>query len=205
MSSNVTLTCSRSGKLSTSLVQYYLENIVANEMKDDFMLIVDSWPGHVNPSLYSNVFGANNGRPNCELVVIPEKTTPFCQPLDTTFHRQLKNLARRILNHYDIFVDSAGVNKEDRITTRHGILKFQALLHHQLKAPIFEPMIRYSYYSSGLILEKDTFLNVNQVCFDFDQSSKCQKCNAVDTFIKCSHCRDVICFECFFWIPRRTL
>ena len=69
-----------------------------------------------------------NGRPECELLIIPEKCSLFCQPLDTTFHRQLKNLARRTINYYNVFVDSEGAHKADRITTRIGILKLQIII-----------------------------------------------------------------------------
>ncbi len=199
---NVTITCSRSGKLSTSLFEYFLQNVVAECMDEDFLFIVDSWSGQVNPDIYRSVFGPSNQRPECELHIIPEKCTPYCQPLDTTFHRQLKNLARRILNYCQVFVEPDGIHPDDRITTRIGVIKFQSLLHHQLSAPIFNPMIRYAFYSSGLVEEKEKFLNVEQVCFTFAaaESTKCSRQNCEKMrFIKCSRCRDNLCFSCFYF------
>ena len=200
---NVTFTCSRSGKLNTSLVKYFNEQIFRNEMDEDFLYILDSWSGQTNPDIYESIFGPENNAAKAEVHIIPEKCTPYCQPLDTTFHRQLKILARRIINHMDIFIEPLGINPEDRITYRLGILKLVSLLHHQLSAPIFNAMIRYSFYSSGLIEaeDKEEFANVLQVCFEWneDDDPNCSKCKKEMRFIKCSRCREILCFSCFFF------
>jgi hypothetical protein len=137
---NVTLTCSRSGKLNQSLVKYFNQEIILKEMKLDFLYIIDSWTGQTNEEIYESIFGEANDAPEAEVEIIPEKCTPYCQPLDTTFHRQLKNLARRIFNHFEIFIEPFGIHPEDRITARNGIIKFESLMHHQIFAPIFNEM-----------------------------------------------------------------
>ncbi|OXA39326.1 hypothetical protein Fcan01_25912 [Folsomia candida] len=165
--SNVTLACSTSGKLSTSLNEYFVEKQVVPHVTKDFLYIVDSWPGQTNIDSYSKFFGKVNGRPEINLKVIPEKCTPLAQPLDTTFHRQLKYLAREILAGLEVFLNANGIHQHDNWNTRKGVLKLQSILHLMISAPIFQPMIRYAWFSSGLSTEKPDFLNVKQACFTF--------------------------------------
>lgn len=200
--SNVTLTCSTSGKLSTSLNEYFIEKQVVPFVTNDFLYIVDSWTGHTNIDSYSKYSGVANDRPEITLKVIPEKCTPLAQPLDTTFHRQLKYLAREILACLEVFINIIGINPKDNWTPRQGALRLQSLLHLMMSAPIFQPMIKYAWFSSGLSEEKEDFLNVKQACFTFEngESNFCEipDCNN-PRFIKCARCRKRVCiFD--FWI-----
>lgn len=194
--SNVTLACSTSGKLSTSLNEYFVEKQVVPHVTKDFLYIVDSWPGQTNIDSYSKFFGKVNGRPEINLKVIPEKCTPLAQPLDTTFHRQLKYLAREILAGLEVFLNANGIHQHDNWNTRKGVLKLQSILHLMISAPIFQPMIRYAWFSSGLSTEKPDFLNVKQACFTFaDGDSHICEMPGCDKprFIKCARCRKIIC------------
>lgn len=145
-----------------------MEKQVVPHVTKDFLYIVDSWPGQTNIDTYSKFFGQANDMPEITLKVIPEKCTPLAQPLDTTFHRQLKGLAREILAQLEICVNVEGVHRDDNWNPRKGVIKLNSLLHFFLSAPIFTPMIKYSWFSSGLSDEKVEFLNVKQVCFTFD-------------------------------------
>lgn len=197
---NVTITCSKSGKLTTSLYEYYVDNILVKNMSSDFLLTIDSWPGQTDPSIYEKRFGKDTGRPSCEVKIIPEKCTSICQPLDTTFHRQLKYLAKEICAHISVFESQDAIRPEDKITNRNNIIKLQSLLHHQFSAPIFQPMLKYCFISSGLIQETIKFLNAKEVCFTFatEDQNICAKCSC-QRFIKCSWCREILCFSCFFY------
>lgn len=199
--SNVTLTCSSSGKLSTSLNEYFLVKQVVPKVSQPFVWIVDSWAGHTNLSSYNKLFGKENDMPEICLKIIPEKCTSLVQPLDTFFHRQLKYLAKEILASLEVLLNIAGVHQEDNWNTRHGVIKLQSLLHFFLSAPIFKEMIKYSWYSSGLTGIKNKFLNVKDVCFTFidldNLSCEMLDCHEV-RFIKCSHCRKNICINCLW-------
>lgn len=200
--SNVTLTCSSSGKMSTSLNEYFIQQQIVPNVSKIFLHIVDSWSGHTNVDSYSKFFGEANNKPDITLKVIPEKCTPISQPLDTTFHRQLKYLAREILAGLEVFVNTHGINSEDNWNTRRGIIKLQSFLHFQLTAPIFKPLIQYSWYSSGLTDYKPEFRNVKEVCFTYDDSDPlhCEMQNCRDQrFLKCSNCRKCICLH-HLWI-----
>lgn len=106
---------------------------------------------------------------------------------------------RELLAFLEIFEGSRDVHPNDSWTSRNGIIKLQSLLHRQLSAEIFQPMIRYAWYSSGLLTEKKTFLNVRQACFEFSETEKtCLFCNQI-RFIKCARCRHCICFSHFYF------
>lgn len=119
---NVTVTCSTSGKLSTSLNEYFIEKQLVSFAPKKFIHIVDSWAGHTNFDSYTKYFGEWNDT-EILLKIIPEKCTPHAQPLDTTFHRQLKNLAREILSGLEIYLNVDGVNQKDNGNTRKGVIK----------------------------------------------------------------------------------
>lgn len=194
--SNITLTCSTSGKLSTSLSEYFVEKMVVPNVTKDFLYILDSWNGQTKIDSYTKFFGEQNDMPEINLKIIPEKCTPLAQPLDTTFHRQLKGLAREILAGLEVHININGLNQEDNWTTRMGIIKLQSLLHFMISAPIFKPMIQYCWFSSGLTEEKVEFLNVRQACFTFsvDEAATCEMPSCTKPrFIKCSRCRKRLC------------
>lgn len=197
--SNVSVTCSVSGKLTTSLYEYFLDKIVVPNVDNDFLLMIDSWPGQANALSYSERFGVN-GMPKCTLRIIPKKCTSICQPLDTTFHRQLKYFARAIYSEASLRYSDDN-NPADEVTTRNNIIRLQSLLHNQMKAPIFEPMIRYSWYSAGLTDEKPLFLSVKEACFTFDgkTDTTCEMQCGNLRFVKCAHCRRNLCFICFYY------
>ena len=73
----------------------------------------NSWTGQTNVDSYSKFFGAEHCKPEITIKIIPEKCTPLAQPLDTTFHRQLKYLAREILAGLELFVNIEGVHPDD--------------------------------------------------------------------------------------------
>jgi len=197
--SNVTITCSTSGKLTTSLFEYYLDEVLLKNVKEDFLYLVDSWGGQTNVASYSSRFGTN-GNPSCELKIIPKKCTSICQPLDTTFNRQLKYFARAIYEESKLHYNE-DLNPVDEITTRNNIIRTHSLLHYQLSAPIFIPMILYSWFSSGLTEEKPSFLSVKEACFTFEptETTNCSICSKQPRFIKCAKCRENVCFECFYY------
>lgn len=194
---NVTLTCSTSGKMTRSLCEYYLDKIILKNVHEEFVLILDSYAGQTNAGSYIDRFGVDD-KPKCNLKIIPENCTDICQPLVTTFHRQLKYLARAIstefaLNH------SSNINPSDELTTRNNVIRMQSLLHNQLSAPVFQDMIKYSWFSSGLTDERPIFLSVSEVCFSFSTDNKiCKKCSS-SRFLKCAHCQMLLCFQCFFY------
>lgn len=197
--SNVSVTCSTSGKLTTSLYEYWLEQVVMKSIKEDFLLMIDSWPGQTNSAIYADRFGLN-GLPNCTLKIIPKKCTSICQPLDTTFHRQLKYFARAIYSEASLRY-STDTNPVDEITTRNNIVRMHSLLHNQLSAPIFESMIKYSWYSAGLTDDRPVFLPVKDACFAFEKSDGplCSSGCGNTRFMKCAYCRAIFCFVCFYY------
>ncbi|CAF4688023.1 unnamed protein product, partial [Rotaria sp. Silwood2] len=90
--SNVVVTCSSSGKLTTSLVEYWRDHVLRKSVPSQFLLLSDYWPGQRDADIYSAIRG-------CKRLEIPAHTTSRIQPLDVFFNRQWKLIARRIFDH----------------------------------------------------------------------------------------------------------
>ncbi|KAJ8678390.1 hypothetical protein QAD02_014177 [Eretmocerus hayati] len=90
---------------------------------------------------------------------------------------------------------------EDRqLHSREDAIKIQSLVHNQISVPIFKNMLQYAWYASGLAEKRETFFNVNQVCFSECCARKvCQvrDCESLG-FMQCSWCQLYLCFSCFY-------
>ena len=63
------------------------------------------------------------------------KTTPKIQPLDVFFNQQYKIIAHRVYDR--VILDD--INKH--LAERNNVIRLHSLIHNQLSAPIFVPMI----------------------------------------------------------------
>lgn len=189
---NVVVTCSKSGKLTKFLYQQFIESTLVPYVENNkFVLIIDSWEGQTDCTLHDKVFENESGEATCILKFISPKCTPLCQPCDVYFYRQVKNLIKRLQNAPDLLKD------QREIASREDAIKIHSLVHNQLSAPIFSPMIKYAWYASKLIEERPFFLNVNTVCFSVTLLKRNCACGNV-SFIKCAWCEVKICFTCFY-------
>ena len=184
--SNVVVTCSSSGKLTTSLVEYRRDHILRVSVPSQFLLLSDYWTGQRNADIYSAVKGRKR-------LDIPAHTTSRIQPLDVFFNRQWKVIARRVFGYVQL--DNIAIN----LSERNNIIHLNSLIHNQLSSHLFVPMIKYSWFASGYIDQHpEPFQTVNDICFDIG-SNFCQQpnCNSL-SFIQCCHCRKFLRFEHFF-------
>lgn len=189
---NIIVTSSKSGKLTSTLYQNFLEKcLVPYVQKNKFLLIINSWTGQTKPELYDEIFIDEDKMPTCTTKIIPPKCTPLVQPCDVYFYRQVKNFIKRLQSTADL------LDKNYEIHSREDCLKIHSIVHHQLSAPIFHEMIQYAWYASGLSDTKKFFTNVNEACFSLNRLQT--HCNCKKTaFICCSWCRKNFCFECFY-------
>lgn len=194
---NVCITCSKSGKLSKNLVDLYTSEIIEPYVEDEsFLLVLDSWGGQKDADIFKK-FENSLGKSNCTLKIIPPGTTSICQPLDVYFHRQAKILIKELQNSTYL------IQQQRQINTREDAIKIQSIVHNQLSAPIFRDMIEYSWFASKLISTREIFKNVIEVCFPERPCRKMcqnlgQNCQKTFAFIKCSWCRNYLCFRCFY-------
>lgn len=189
---NVFVTCSGSGKMSTALMKIYLNEVIKPYVGDNhFLFLLDTWSGQSNNSLLED-FVDKEGNPSCSAKWIPPSTTRFCQPLDVYFHRQLKIFIKLLQNSTYLLQCKREIN------TRADCIKIHALLHNQISAPIFENMIRYAWFASKMIGDRDIFWNVKDICFpERPSKSKCFDCDFL-SFARCSWCRDFFCFVRYY-------
>ncbi len=184
---NVTVTCSKSGKLSSSLVEYWIQKVLEPTVDNEkVLLLLDIWGGQTDKQLYSKM-------KYLRLEIIPKKTTAMIQPLDITFNRQYKHIVRTIYDHvrlYDI---------DCNLSHRNNIIKLTSLCYNQMCSKQFIPMHRYSWFQGGY-LEKSpgSHQNVEELCFRFqDYGCHENQCNNIP-LIQCRFCEKVLCFYHFF-------
>ena len=154
---NVVITCSTSGKLTTSLVEYWLDKCFLPSIGKNTLLLSDSWTGQSDPKLYED---ASSTGKHIKRIQIPPHTTDEIQPLDRYFNHQLKNFVKALYHH--VALDEIDCN----LYERNNIIRIVSLVHNQLGAPVFRKMIMYSWFASGFTkADANPFLSFNQVCF----------------------------------------
>ena len=80
---NVVVTCSASGKLTTSLVEYWHDKcLIPSLLSEKTLLISDSWSGQTHDK------GIYDSMKELKRLEIPWKITSKIQPLDVFFNRQ---------------------------------------------------------------------------------------------------------------------
>ncbi|CAF4497539.1 unnamed protein product [Didymodactylos carnosus] len=91
---------------------------------------------------------------------IPQNTTDELQPVDCYFNRQIKSFLKAC--YHRVALDELDIHLHER----NNIIRLASLMHNQLSADVFTPMIKYAWFSSGLMREDPSpFVSVNQVCF----------------------------------------
>ena len=194
---NLTITCSASGKLTKSHVEYFLDKVMKPQVTAPFLLTFDHWSGQIDPSLYSSRFGTGNV-PACKTVIVPEKCTSFVQALDTGFNRQLKYFIRQV---YDFSALHGSEDMECRLTDRNSVLKIVSLAHFTLSAPCFKGMIRQCWVTARILPDvenTDKYVTVKDQCFLFKATSCAKEACQQKPFIRCSWCDGHLCFEHFY-------
>jgi len=186
---NVIVTCSSSGKLTTSLVEYWRDQVLlpSLESRKKFLLISDCCGGQTyGKGLYDHI-------PGCTRLEIPRKTTGQIQPLDAFFNRQMKVIPRQMYDR--VMLDELDINMSER----NNIIRLTSLNHNQLSSETFRRMIKYAWYASGYTdTHLGPFKTVVEVCFSFDIATcAAPSCNA-GSFICCSWCHKPLCFTHFF-------
>jgi hypothetical protein len=135
---NVVITCSKFGKLTTSLVYYWRDKVLAPNAPKKCLRLSDAWPGQSDEEIYKKV-------PGCKRLAIPKKTTDRIQPLDVFYNRQMKSIIRHA---YDpVILDQLPV----AMSARDNIIRLVSLTHSQTSAEIFRGLIRYAWHASGYV------------------------------------------------------
>ena len=184
---NIVLTCSKSGKLTNSLVRYWRDNVLKLFVGNNkCLLISDCWGAQGANDIYDELV-------NVTRLEIPKKTTSMIQPLDVYFNRQYKVIARKLYDY--VRLHDLDIN----LAQRNNIIKMNSLIHNQLSSNLFNPMIRHAWFQSGYLKNNPgVFRNVKEICFTLENNScSVKKCGEA-TFICCSWCQQSLCINHFF-------
>ena len=83
---NVYITCSKSGKLNSDLMNSFVSNVLKSYVNNhDFLLLLDSWSGHKKSDPFDQFINSNHQK-SCTVKIIPPGYTPLAQPCDVYFY-----------------------------------------------------------------------------------------------------------------------
>lgn len=158
---NIAVTCSKSGKMSTNIYKQYLREVIKPHVgQNQFLLVVDSWTGQTNRTIYDDVFkDSEDDKSNCREIIIPPKCTSMCQPLDVYFYRKVKYIIKRTQTNVVLYEQRRELN------SREDFIKIHSIIAHQLGSAAFKPMLKYAWFTCGVGDYKPSFQNVRDVCF----------------------------------------
>jgi len=187
---NLVVVCSKSGKLTKEHVKTWLKDCLSPHMTQKSLLLTDSWSGQTDDFLKDSILPEK--REFLESITIPAGTTGICQPLDVYFFRQYKGFVRRIYD--EIMLEF----EEVQVYNRLFFFLIHSLVHNQLTAEIFRPMLQYAWFKSGYsVPDPGKFKNVNEVCFNKKEiSANCVNCENL-AFMECAHCNKLLCLKHF--------
>lgn len=189
---NVEITCSSSGKLTSSLFERFVNCVLYPLVDTKCLVLLDSWTGQQQDEIFS-IFDSTNK--TCARMKIPEKTTNTTQPLDVFFFRQWKMVVRRFYDH--VMLHDLPIS----LGLRDNIIKMQSLVHNQFSHEKFAQMGHFAWFMSGLRADPPgKFKNAAEILFPFKhQVRPCvgMSCSN-NAFIRCSYCDAELCFHHFF-------
>lgn len=185
--SNVIVKCTTSGKMTKELIYEFNSSFVKEYINGNFLYIADSWSGQTDSNMYYEIFGNN-----CNFLQIPPHCTSILQPLDVYFFRFWKLFAKRISNEVILY------NWPVSLKDRNNIITMHALIHNQLSAPAFYPLIKYAFFKSGFLIDRVQFSSVIDICFSNDFAICSDLQCSQQSFIQCSWCFKALCFDHFF-------
>ena len=89
---NIKVTCSTSGKFTTTIMQYWFNHIFLQDVSEESMLILDAWSGQGETAeLRSH---------NLSIEYITRGATKYIQPLDVYFFRQYRVVSHSVFGPY---------------------------------------------------------------------------------------------------------
>ncbi|KAJ4447258.1 hypothetical protein ANN_09262 [Periplaneta americana] len=107
----------------------------------------------------------------CETTVQVEGWGEHCTTSE--YLRHYKIYARRIIDYIRTLAENPELNLENRVF----IMKMHSVIHNQLSAPVYRPMLQYSWQLVGYVNPEQVsdFKNLIEVAFDFQHWSVVQK------------------------------
>jgi hypothetical protein len=185
---NLLILPSRSGMMQSDQIEIYKNEVLKKYINGNAILIHDSWKGQTRDDLFNDL-------PNVERMIIPAGCTDKIQPCDSIVFRQWKNFAKRC--YLRVIIDNLNVD----LKSRHGIITLQSLIFNQLCSQLFQPLLKQAWKQYFDDIDEN-FLKVEDICFK-NLPTTCSSYNLCNSFsfIRCSHCRVILCFTCFFSSP----
>ena len=162
---NIVAIAGLSGKLTTSLMQDWIDQVV-----EPAVVQSTCQPGPSTPSpqrrvlLLGDSLGGNTNQRTIEPLAeigtqsmqIPPGTTSEIQPLDAVFFRQYKYLIKRIIHNVEM------QNEPSDVESQKGITNIHSLAWNQFSAPIYEGLIRTAWKAIDSDFSRDEIPDTNR-------------------------------------------
>ncbi|MDI9313009.1 MAG: hypothetical protein QM535_22555 [Limnohabitans sp.] len=142
--SNIYVECSKSGKMGKEHLKSFFENVYFPSSPQQSLLLVDSWTVYKDRELIDSVKPENK---SLDIMMIPPKTTGYCQPLDKFFFRPYKVFYRRITDKILI------LDLNIPIRNRNEIIKIHSLIHNQFSSPRYLIKSQFYFYINLFLIK----------------------------------------------------
>ncbi|GFW16631.1 HTH CENPB-type domain-containing protein [Trichonephila clavipes] len=120
---NVAITSSKSGKLTTALYKDFLIDVMKPYVKEEkFLFLIDSWGGQTNPVLYDEIFTDDKGIPTCTMKIM---TSDYCNGI-----------------HFQQFPETYATKKHAEVVEDESLDK-QNWLMSQAVPRVFQSQVRF--------------------------------------------------------------
>jgi hypothetical protein len=185
---NILIRCSKSGKTSKEITGEYFEKVKESLNDDKIILLMDSWSGQTDKTLWKQKMGDN-----VEFMYFPPGTTKYLQPLDVNFFQYYKYFIKKTVEYSKTHRILCG---DVDITTRENIILLHRLAYNQFSSPTFDDMRRYAFQKAIIKQIDPVFRSVKHTCFRFTHKT-CSNCTKL-TFMVCAWCWKHLCFTHFY-------
>lgn len=162
------------------------------------LFLGDSFAGNLNKEVQLRL-----RKEKVKFLKIPEHTTDRVQPLDVTFNRQYKKFVKRIMERALHENQAHRVTRREGVKFPQGIINMHSLVWNQFDSPRYEGMLRYAWrntdpgYTHSELNSRAPPPLVQDIQFNFNQSSRCEQNCTNYASIRCSHCGKLLCLDHF--------
>lgn len=168
-------------------LELLVENLISRNIKKA-LLILDSWPGHKNGSIWTDILEKYSSKIELYKKIIPAGCTGKVQPLDVHYFRSYKDFLKHISGSLEI---------QDEIHTRANMFALQSFAHFQFRAPIFRNLIKYAFFKAGYYDQHPgPFDPPKKWCCEVNALGDCAYEGCVSRArLRCAHCNSNLCYQ----------
>ncbi|XP_015795723.1 uncharacterized protein LOC107372088 [Tetranychus urticae] len=183
---NIYITSSDNGKVDKDALKNWATICLSPNLEREACLLISPvGTQRVQNSIFS--------LPDKKLTIklLPTGSAAILQPLSVLIFKQWKLFIKKFMQR--VSLDQIPLKLNDK----NSIIKLNFLIHNQLRAPLFKPLIRNAWAKAGFEVEKEPDISIDSILDKPDCGCQMGDCHSA-SFINCAHCRHHICAFHFF-------